>query len=291
MRRLIVGCGYLGQRVARAWLDAGDDVTALTRSEGNADRLSRMGVEPIVGDVLLPDTLSRLPVADTLLYAVARGRRSDVSQRTLYVEGLSNVLRATRSRVSRLIYISSTSVYGQSEGEWVDEESACEPVRENGKACLEAEAVVWKFFPSDQATSGTGANVLRLAGIYGPGRLTRRIDALRSAESVLDDPDAFINLIHIDDAVGAVLACEKRGRPGTTYLVSDGNPILKREFYGLMADRLGAPEPTFSTDSKGSPEQFGKCCSNARLRDELMTELRFPTAEAGLAHALAEENE
>src|SRR5437899_3190135 len=90
--RLIIGCGYVGRRVARRWLAAGDVVHALTRSPERAEEFRRAGLVPLVGDVTVPTTLGEFPEVDTLLYAVGLDRQSGHSQRDVYVGGLANVL-------------------------------------------------------------------------------------------------------------------------------------------------------------------------------------------------------
>ena len=142
MDKLIVGCGYLGRRVARAWLAEGDRVFALTRSAANAADLQSIGVVPIIGDICQPESLSDLPGVNTVLFAVGYDRGSGKSQREVYVDGLKSVLQvvgpgSVRS-CQRFIYVSSSSVYGQSEGEWVDESAVSEPVQPGGVCCREA---------------------------------------------------------------------------------------------------------------------------------------------------------
>ena len=110
MRKLIIGCGYLGRRVAAEWLLQRHRVSALTRSEEHADRFRSQGIEPIIGDITDVDSLSQLPKAETVLYSVGFDRQSGKSQREIYVDGLENVLKQIASRFGRLIFISSTSV-------------------------------------------------------------------------------------------------------------------------------------------------------------------------------------
>ncbi|MBT4865889.1 MAG: NAD(P)H-binding protein, partial [Planctomycetaceae bacterium] len=161
MRKLIVGCGYLGRRVAAAWLSEGHKVSALTRSERHAEELQSAGITPFIGDVTKPPTLSELPSADTLLFAVGFDRTAGLSQRTVYVDGLTNVLQEVGSRIGRLIYISSTSVYGQQTGEWIDEDSPTRPATPGGQVCLDAEQVVQRFFPTGAKRPDPTAVVLR----------------------------------------------------------------------------------------------------------------------------------
>lgn len=287
MRKLIIGCGYLGRRVAALWMRDGHEVFALTRSEARADELRSAGIEPVVGDVLDRASLRGLPEAETALLAVGLDRSSGRSQREVYVDGLENVVTELRSRAGRFISISSTSVYGQTGGEWIDEDSPCAPNRPNGEVCLDAERVLWRL---TAGWRGVSAIVLRLAGIYGPGRLLQRMASLRSGAILTGNPEAWLNLVHVDDAARAVLSCEARGRTGATYLVCDDRPILRREYYAALAALVGAPAPAFETPAADSLDRndLNKRCSNRRMRSELGVVLEFPTITEGLPNAIGE---
>ncbi len=281
--RLIVGCGYLGRRVAARWVGAGDTVFALTRSRNHADELTSRGIQPIIGDVLDRTTLASLPTAKTVLHAVGYDRTSDVSKRDIYVDGLRNVLTALPSAVERFVYVSSTSVYGQSEGEKVDESSPCAPTTESGRICLDAENVV-----RDTLTNRMSPHVLRLSGIYGPDRLIARIDGLRAGRPLQANPHGWLNLIHVDDATTAVLACSdsRVGDPSVT-LVTDDRPLQRRNYYEALARLVSAPVPKFEIPSDDSPN-LGKRCNNRRLREDWDITLTFPSIETGLPHAVGE---
>lgn len=285
MRTLIVGCGYLGLRVARLWREAGHEIVAVTRSSVRADAFRQVGIVPLIADVMRPAALARLPAGDILLYAVGFDRAAGHGRRDVYVHGLENVLRIAASRVGRLVYVSSTSVYGQTAGEWVNEESACEPATDAGRTCLEAENVVWRYFGGDRPS----ANVLRLSGIYGPGRLLARIESLRAGEPIAGNPDAWLNLIQVEDAARAVVACADRGTPAATYLVSDDRPATRREYYTRLAGLSAAPPPVFSGVDTPEARTSGlnKRCDNSRLKRDLLPELLFPTFEQGLPNALS----
>lgn len=290
MSKLVIGCGYLGRRVAARWIEAGQEVFALTRSEANARQLHQLGIRPIIGDVCEPETLRSLPAVDSVLFAVGFDRSSGRSQHSVYVDGLSNVLNQIGSRCERFIYVSSSSVYGQSEGEWVDETSPCEPAQPGGQCCLAAESRLLSFAHDRQAsaTSAPIACVLRLSGIYGPDRLLSRITSLRSREPLSGRGDAWLNLIHVDDAATAVLAAEQRGQPNQTYLISDDRPILRSEYYHLLARRTNSPEPVFSEDlpAKRGSGGLNKRCSNRKARTELGLVLAYPSINEGLPHAI-----
>lgn len=290
MSKLVIGCGYLGRRVAAAWLQAGHEVFALTRSTANAGELSRLGIRPVIGDICEPATLAVLPDADTVLFAVGYDRAAGRPQHEVYVDGLRNVLDRMAPRCGRFVYISSSSVYGQASGEWVDETSVCEPVQPGGQYCLAAEALLHECFPSPNplATKRPSANVLRLSGIYGPGRLLSRIESLHAGEPFTGRGDAWLNLIHVADAASAVVACEQRSQPGETYLISDDRPIRREEYYGQLARLAGAPPPVFLDDQPARRGSGGlnKRCSNRKARAELGLALAYPSITAGLPHAL-----
>ncbi|MFO0850615.1 MAG: SDR family oxidoreductase [Gemmataceae bacterium] len=266
---LIVGCGYLGRRVAAAWVRDGRPVFALTR--GRADELAALGVTPVVGDVTDPASLRALPAVGTVLYAVGMDRTAGKSMRAVYVDGLRNVLDALPTP-RRFLYVSSTGVYGQTDGTVVDETSPTEPVELSGRVVLEAEQVLRDKLPS--------AVVLRFAGIYGPGRLLRR-QALLNGEPLVGDADKWLNLIHVDDGVRAVRAAE-RAEPGGTYLIADDTPVRRRDFYTHLAKLLGAPEARFEPGPPGGAEPSRRV-SNRKARERLGFVPTYPSYLEGLA--------
>ncbi len=205
--KLVFGCGYLGLRAARLWRAAGWHVVAVTRSEDRSLELAGAGLFPIAADVTQPQSLPRIRDVPTLggrkvdcvLFAVGYDRTSGQSIHQVYAGGVQNVLDALPASVERFIYISTTGVYGPGNGEWVDEFTPPDPRRDGGQASLAAEEVL--------AAHPLGKNsvVLRLAGIYGPGRVPF-IDKLRAGEPIPAPTTGHLNLIHVDDAAAAVVA-------------------------------------------------------------------------------------
>ena len=137
--RLIIGCGYLSTPVAKHWIAQGDQVFALTRSHDNAQRLRTLGIQPLLGDVMEPQSLPIFPAVEQVLYAVGYDRSGKYSLEDVYVQGLKNVVHRLPDSVQQLVYISSTGTHGQDDGSWVTETSETAPTRPGGKACLEAE--------------------------------------------------------------------------------------------------------------------------------------------------------
>jgi nucleoside-diphosphate-sugar epimerase len=284
MSKLTFGCGYLGQRVARRWQEAGHEVFAVTRSADRARALSEKRFRPIVADVLQPASLVNLPAAESVLVAIGFDRSSGKSIREVYADGMRSILDALPRGTGKIIYTSSTGVYGQSQGEWVDEDSPCQPGREGGRACLEAERLL--------AAHPLGARgvILRLAGLYGPGRVPN-IDEIRRNEPIAAPEQGWINLLHVDDAVQAVLAADERAPTPRTYVVADGNPVARRDYYQELARLLRAPPPVFASPAPDSPRAqraaSSKRACNARMINELGIRLRYPSYREGLAAILA----
>lgn len=282
-RLLILGCGYLGERVAHVWHGLGRPVTAVTRSASRAEAWRERGWIPYLADICDPESLQNLPEVDTVLFAVGYDRQGAHSQHAVYVDGLAAVLAVMKQRCRRFLYVSSSSVYGQQNGEWVDEDALCEPTQPGGQLCLEAERLVHAMFP------GAGAAVvLRFAGLYGPGRLLSRIEALRAGLSLSGSPEAWLNLIHVDDGTASVIAAAETITPSPCYLVCDDEPTSRGDYYRCLAEFVGAPVPTFDelTPSKRGSGGLNKRCRNTCLHAELLPTLRYPTYREGLANAV-----
>jgi nucleoside-diphosphate-sugar epimerase len=281
---LIIGCGYLGQRVG-AWLARrGEEVHGTVRSNGRAKELSSAGIGPTIADVLRPETLARLPESERVLYCVGFDQGSGTDKRTLYVDGLRNLLNALPPSVSRLVYASSTSVYGQSAGEWVDEASTTEPQSQSGRTCFDAERVLGVWHPEGREVSRV---VLRYSGLYGPERVIRRA-MLERGDPIPGDPIGFLNLIHIDDAAQAAVAALDASRPDAVYAISDDRPVTRLEYYTLTARLLGAPlvrfEPSAVDDPRG--DSANRRILNRRMREHLGVDLIYPDITSGVPAAL-----
>jgi nucleoside-diphosphate-sugar epimerase len=279
MRVLIAGCGYVGVALGSRLCAMGHQVWGLKRHPSDFGG----GIVPIAADLTDEATLTGVPEAlDAVVYCPSAGRSSDDTYRRVYVEGLENLcqLPVIRAAMPRLLFVSSTSVYGQEDGSWVTESSATEPARFSGVRTLEAERVA--------LTSGYSAVVLRCGGIYGPGR-RRLIDSVLSG-SASYDPNrvSFTNRIHRDDVAGALLHLIDLPKPDAIYLGVDCLPAAREEVLTWLAARLGAPEPRKQPANETNSEAGSKRCSNARL---LASGYRFvyPTFREGYSAMLAKE--
>jgi nucleoside-diphosphate-sugar epimerase len=287
MTTLTVGCGYLGQRLGAMLSRAGQQVYGTVRSPARAAQITAHGIAPIIADVLDPLSLRSLPATRSVFYCVGFDRSTGASMRAVYVDGLVNILDALPHEVTRVVYASSTGVYGQSGGERVDEETPPDPRTESGKFCLEAEERL-RGWVSQRGGPVTGV-VLRFAGLYGPGRVVRRT-LVERGEPIPGDPSKLFNLIHIEDAASVAMAALEVDSPELLYLASDDRPVTRLEYYSLLATLLGAPAPHFVPFPTGSPDESrdstSKRVSNQRMKCGLGIKLAFPDIATGLPAAL-----
>lgn len=281
LTRLVIGAGYLGKRVADAWRNVGDRVILTTRSQERAAAWTSEGWETLVLDVTRPDTLANLPPAHTVLYSVGWDRNAGVDRQSVYVDGLGHVLEHLSDVAHQFIYISSTGVYGESQGAWVNEQTQVMPTRDAGRACWEAEQRLM--------ASRWGAKSIRLrfAGIYGPARIPLQRE-LHQGQPLSVDPSGYLNLIYVDDGVSVVLALERLSAPAL-YVVSDGTPVLRGEFYQEVARRIGATarfgEPT-TAGPRGERMLDNKRIDSAKLHREVRIDWKCPSYREGIALAL-----
>jgi nucleoside-diphosphate-sugar epimerase len=274
--------------VAKRWRTAGHEVVVITRSQEKAGQFQGQGFETIVADATRPESLVNLPAAETVLYSVGydRSAAAGPSIEDVYAGGVKNVLAALPTDTGRIIYISTTGVYGPGSGEWVDEATPPDPRRDGGHASLAAEQAL--------ATHPLGRRsvILRLAGIYGQGRIPF-IDKLRAGEPIPAPVTGYLNLIHVDDAADVVLAAEAFApieQSPRIYCVSDGQPVERGEYYSEVARQISAPAPRFVDPEPSSPRAIraenSRRIRNDRMLAELRVTLTYPDYRAGLAAIL-----
>jgi len=246
--RLVVGCGYLGERVARRWLARGNRVVATTRDRARAEAIEAFGAEPIILDVTADDPgweklFLAIGFPATVVWTVGFDRSAGASYHDVHAAGLTRLLDALASAPfsskPRLIFASSTGVWGDERGGIVNEDTPTDPTREAGRVLVEAE----RLLGAHAAGPGTA---LRFAGLYGPGRVPR-LSALRAGAAIAADPDSWLNLIHVDDAAAVVVAVADAPSPRPLYVVSNGQPVRRRDWYDRLATLAGAPPPTWDT--------------------------------------------
>lgn len=287
---LVLGCGYLGEAVAAEALARGSAVCALTWNGPRAQRLRAMGVEVVEEDLASDAWHAKAGFSCRyVLNCVGSGGGGLDGYRHSYLGGQQSLVRWTsQARPQSVVYTGSTSVYGQTGGEWVDETSATEG-GERVAVLLEAEKTLL-----EAGADGTRRWVLRLAGIYGPGRHSW-LDRLRAGgETMPGDGEGFLNLIHVSDIVRAVFAAwGTQGPPLGVFNVSDGNPARRKEIARWLCERLGRAVPRFdpASDPRVPTHAERSRRPNRRVRSEKLRlttgwQPEFPDFRAGYENLL-----
>lgn len=281
----IVGCGDIGLRVARRCQAEDRTVRALARSDDSARRLRTAGIEPVAGDLDAPLALTALPVTGRIVfYLVPPPAGGDSDPR------MAAFLTALDGRPARIVYISTTGVYGDARGEWVTEDTPAHPTTPRARRRWDAECALHRY----AGAQGVEVVILRVPGIYGPGRLP--VEAIRSGRAVLAERDApYSNRIHADDLAAVCMAAAVRGVAGAVYNVSDGRPGSMTQYFNAVADALAMPRPpqVARADADGvlTPAMLSfldesRRVDNRRMREELGVVLRYPDFESGIRASL-----
>lgn len=277
---LIAGCGDVGGRLAVRLHEVGWQVHGLRRTVSELPT----GILPVAGDLHQSDCPVRWPEGelDYLVYSAAASQHDEAGYRQAYVDGLRHVLswlQARGQRPKRLIFVSSSGVYGQAGGEWVDEGSPAEAQSYSGRIMREAEQVAW--------SSGVPATVVRLTGIYGPGR-EWLLKQVRMGYRVAVEPPLYGNRIHADDAAGLLaflLQADLAGRAlDDCYLGVDDEPAPLHQVVGWLREQLGVEH---WAEDAAVRRSGSKRCSNARAR-ALGWVPQYPSYREGYAAVLRE---
>ena len=277
---LIAGCGDIGSRLATRLLDSDWQVYGLRRS---IDRLPA-GVIGVAGDLFGAQCPAQWPTGqiDYLVYSAAATDHDEAGYQAAYVDGLKHTLswlEQNGQRPKRLLFVSSSSVFAQKDGEWVDETSTAQATNYSGRIMLDAEQVA--------LNSGIAASVVRLTGIYGPGR-EWMLGQVRKGYRVAVDPPMYGNRIHADDAGGLLAFLLEADRQGKTlddcYIGVDNAPVALAEVVGWLRERLGVTEWAAETSTRRAGS---KRCSNARAK-ALGWEPRYSSYREGYAKILGD---
>ncbi|MDS4070410.1 MAG: SDR family oxidoreductase [Candidatus Competibacter sp.] len=268
-RILIAGCGDVGAALGLCLHADGHEIWGLKRHPADLPP----EIRPLAADLTDPATLAALPPKlDYVVYCAAATGFSEAQYQAAYVAGVRNLLDALRQagqNPKRLLFASSTSVYAQHQGEWVDEASPAEAEGFSGRRIREGEQLMWN--------SPWPAVAVRFGGIYGPGR-TRLIDSVRDGTATCPDgPPVYTNRIHRDDCARTLNHLLQLPDPERLYLATDNDPAPLDEVLRWLAAQLGAPEPprTLRPPLKPGAEtrrdpaarmRASKRCDNTRLR-------------------------
>ncbi|MDQ6982741.1 MAG: SDR family oxidoreductase [Mariprofundus sp.] len=278
---LILGCGYVGEKLAQACLADGIRVIGTTRSNDRVIQLKEQGIEAMLATS--PKELPRelLASVDAVLDSIPL-TRDEQGMHASQMQWLPE-LAAKLSAVRWAGYLSTTGVYGDAEGAWVDESYPCRPSSGRGSERLKAEQALLQ--------SGLPAEIFRLAGIYGPER--NILGRLRAGgyQTVQWQPSHFSSRIHVDDIVAALMAAMQKPKAGRIVNLADDLPLPHADYVTELAQLIGAQAPDILSETEGEvllPAaaldffRDNKRVSNSLLHQELLPELKFPDFRAGL---------
>jgi nucleoside-diphosphate-sugar epimerase len=289
MRIAILGCGYVGLELGRL-LNADHEVVGVRRSADGVRAIEDAGLTAVQADVTDAEALAKVPDVDVVVFTASSGGRGADAARAVYVDGLETAIDQFGGRddsPARFIYTSSTGVYGDHDGEWVDETTPIEPTTEKTEVLAEAERVA-RERPREYGSTGT---VVRLAGLYGPDRyrLSRYLEGPVT--------EGYLNMVHRRDAAGAIaFLLDTDQAAAETVLVVDDEPVSKWDFADWLAGSCGVADPPKQTKAERLDEkslstaakrriQTSKRCSNAALRDRGY-EFVYPTFREGYRDAI-----
>lgn len=284
---LIIGCGDVGVRVARLLQARGARVSGLVRDDAGADRLRRFAILPIGGDLDEPATLGALPTAGKLIFYMAPppgGGSLDTRLRNFCAA------IAAGQAPTKVIYLSTSGVYGDCGADWVTEATPVNPQTSRAKRRLDAETVLQGW----GAALGVPVVILRVTGIYGPGRLP--LARLQEGHPVLREAESPpTNRIHADDLAMVCLAAADKGAAGEVFNVSDGRPGTMTQYFNTAAELLALPRPPQVSLAEArqvmTPMMLSYLTEARRMDNCLMLErldvtLRYPDLESGLNNVI-----
>ena len=281
---LIVGCGYIGRRVAALLAAEKLHVSGVVRSQKSAEKLAESGAVAICADLdqLSPDSSWGSTAADVFYFAPPPPDGEQDLRLRAFLASLSGKLV-----VRRFVYISTSAVYGDCHGAWITETQPLQPTTPRGQRRLDAEQQLRAW------CAGNAAQwmILRVPGIYGPGKLP--LERLRKGTPVLRETDApYTNRIHADDLAAICVAAMQSTSCNEVYNVSDGHPGNMTDYFFRVADAAGLPRPPqVSREAAQSVLSAGmlsflndsRRMDNSKLLDEMGIELQYPGLDAGLA--------
>ncbi len=282
MRVLIVGCGYIGLPLGAELVRQGHEVFGLRRNPAAAGEFEAAGIKPLFADITQPGDLEKLPRNfDWVVNCAASGGGGAAAYRELYLTGNRNLIEWLRpGPPRRFVYTSSTSVYGQNDGSAVVETDPVAPESETGKILVQTENLLL----AAATEINFPAVILRLASIYGPGRGYWLKQFLSGEARLEGDGSRLLNMVHRDDAVGAIIATLKHSPVAQVFNVADNEPVSQLDMFKWLAEKLGRPLPPAAPADAESNRRRGvtnKRVSNQRLRKMLGYQFKYPTFRQG----------
>lgn len=281
---LIIGCGDIGLRTAALFTARDIEVHGAARTQDSLDAMQQQGITPHIADLDMPETLASLPVRDTLLYYFAPPARHGTEDTRMH-----NFLASLDEDKlpAKIVYLSTSGVYGDQQGQRITEQTTPAPAVDRARRRFDAEQQLRKFVQQKPVE----LVILRVGGIYGPGRLPEK--RLRDRVPIIHEELApRTNRIHADDLARTCEAAGLQGQPGEVYNISDGTDSNMTQYFKLIADHLGLPHPPEigweEAEHSISPGMMSylresRHMDNSKMLHELGVELRYPTLQSWLA--------
>ena len=283
----IAGCGYIGERIARSHQQSGADVICMVRSAEHAARLETAGFTTVISALDHPATLPLPDLTGRILFYLVPppgGGIADSRARNFIAQ------IPTTGKPAKIVYVSATSVYGGGDSGVVTEESPTVPDSAMGKRRLDAE----NAFRDYGAAGDFPVVILRVSGIYGPGRLPL-MQISQGQPLLIEDESGPSNRIHADDLATVTIVAAEKGARGDIFNISDGKPSSMTSYFNACADALGFTRQPQVTLAEArlvmSPLMFSyvsqsRIVDNHKMIDRLKVQLRYATLAEGLAASL-----
>jgi nucleoside-diphosphate-sugar epimerase len=282
MRVLIVGCGYVGLPLGAGLVRLGHEVCGVTRSARNHAALKARSIQPFIADIAQRPELDNLPLPfDWVVNTVSSSQGGIQEYKQVYWQGTRHLIDwLATAPPKKFVYTSSTSVYGQTDGSEVTESSPAEPPSETGRVLAATE----KLLLDAAREKGFPAIILRVAGIYGPGRGHLFLQYLKGRARLAGRGEGLLNMIHRDDVVNCIIAALKNGHAGEVYNAVDDEPAPQIDFFRWLSETLGKDMPPFGDEPAPAGRKravTNKKVLNRKLKAELGCQFKYPTFRQG----------
>ena len=289
MHSAFAGCGYVGRQVALRELADGGSVSAMVRTAESADRLNQEGILAVSANLESHCPSEKFLDGRVLYWFAPPQPESDQDRRLRYFVGCA---QDAGERPSRVVLISTTGVYGDCQGDWVMEDRALAPLPGRARRRVDAERTMRDWC----GLYDVPVVALRVPGIYGAGKLP--LKRLREGLPVLaPDLAPWSNRVHVEDLISACLAAARIADPLPVYNISDGHPSTMSDFFFRVADAAGLPRPPVVDRQEATAALSAEMRSylaeskridNARMREHLGVDVRYPDLESGLSALFGE---
>ena len=265
MRTLIIGCGYVGKTLGQRLIALGHNVTGILRSREHNDHLARLGIRPLNLDITQKSEFKKLDGQfDWVVIAASSSRGGNEAYKKIFSLGSQHIAQWLKTvDHTSVVYISSTSVYQQTNGEWVSENDTDTPQNITTKLLLEAEQNI--------SEAGPEVAILRSSGIYGPGRGHLFRQFMSGNATIECDGSRYMNMVHRDDLAEAIILALKLVGCRGIYNITDDEPLTQLEFFKWLSETTGHPMPPFAP--RPNPATRKRSTANKRVSNKLFKEV------------------